>query len=71
MFGKDMVPHIILSKSILLTKNSSTKIVHDYLNKQLDQVILDFCLTNLDNGNKFQLNFKYKRVSIDLSKIPD
>jgi hypothetical protein len=66
-----MVPHIILSKSILLTKNSSTKIVHDYLNKQLDQVILDFCLTNLDNGNKFQLNFKYKRVSIDLSKIPD
>ena len=28
-----MVPHIILSKSILLTKNSSTKIVHDYLNK--------------------------------------
>jgi hypothetical protein len=68
MFGKDIEPHIILSKSILLTSNSSTQRISDYLNKQLDQAIIDFGMTDL---GKFKLIFKYKKIEIDLSKIPN
>lgn len=70
MLGRDMVPHIILSKSFLLTNNSSTLLLHDFLNQQLDKVISDFGLTNLENGNNFQLVFKYKSVTLDLTKLP-
>ena len=62
-------PHIILSKSILLTNYSSTKLVHDYLIEKLEQANLDFGLTNLE-GQRFKLIFKYKRIEIDLTKIP-
>jgi hypothetical protein len=70
MTGRDMVPHIILSKSFLLTNESSTDLVQDYLNQQLDKVISDFGLSNLENGKTFQLVFKYKSVILDLTKVP-
>jgi hypothetical protein len=62
MSGKDEDPHIILSRSILLTNNSSSKVVHDFLTTQLDKAILDYGITNLDEGPKFNLIFKYKKL---------
>jgi hypothetical protein len=70
MFGRDMVPHIILSKSFLLTNTSSTDLVQDFLIQQLNKVISDFGLTYLENGNRFQLVLKYKSVTLDLTKVP-
>ena len=70
MFAKDNDPHIILSKQILVTNNSSSKVIHDYLNSKLDQAIIDFGLTNLEDENRFQFIFKYKKVTLDLLKLP-
>ena len=68
--AKDEDPYIILSKSILLTKNSSPEILLDFLASQLDKAILDFGITNLDEAKRFQLIFKYKRVNLDITKFP-
>jgi len=51
MFGKDSAPHLILSKQILISRNSSSKLIHDYLNYQLDIAISDFGIANLENGD--------------------
>lgn len=58
-FAKDNDPHIILSKQILVSNNSSSKLIHDYLNIKLDQAIIDFGLVNIENGDYFQLIIKY------------
>jgi hypothetical protein len=42
MFAKDNDLIFILSTQILVSNNSSAKVIHDYLNNKLDQVILDF-----------------------------
>jgi hypothetical protein len=55
MFAKDNDPHIILSKQILVTNNSSSKVIHEYLNLKLEFAIRDFGVTNLDNGNYYYL----------------
>lgn len=70
MFAKDNDPHIILSKQILCSNNSSAKLLHNYLNFKLNQAIFDFGLTNLENSNYFQLVLKYKKVNLDFSKLP-
>jgi hypothetical protein len=54
MFGKENDPQIILSKQILVFNNSSSKLIHDYLNYKLDRAIIDFGINNLDNGKYFQ-----------------
>jgi len=71
MFGKTDDPYIILSKQILVTRDSSPKVIHEYLNSKLDQTILDFGSVSLDGGNHFQLIFKYKKITFDLSRLPD
>jgi hypothetical protein len=71
MFGKDLEPHLILSKSILLTNNSSTKLLFNYLNAKLDQAILDYGLSNIEDGIPFHLIFKYKKITLDLTKLPN
>lgn len=70
MFGKESDPQIILSKQILVTNNSSSKVIHDYLNYKLEFAIQDFGINNLDNGNYFHLILKYKKVNFDFSKLP-
>jgi hypothetical protein len=70
MSAKDEDPQIILSNSILLTKYSSPEVVQDFLTTQLNKAILDFGITNLEDGKRFYLIFKFKRVKIDLTKIP-
>jgi hypothetical protein len=70
MFGKTSDPHVILSKQFLITNNSSSIIIHDFLNYKLDQAIIDFGLINLQDSNYFQLIFKYKKVSLDFSNLP-
>ncbi len=69
MFGKDNDPQIILSKQILLSNNSSPKVIHDYLNYKLEFAIQDFGINNLDNGNYFHLILKYKKVTFDFNKL--
>lgn len=69
-FAKDNDSHIILSKQILVCNNSSSKLIHDYLNIKLDQAIIDFGLANIENGDYFQLILKYKKVTLDFSKLP-
>src|SRR6266581_717100 len=56
-FGRDNDPHITLSKQILISNNSSSKTIYDYLSYQLDKAILDFGITNLDTKDYFQLIF--------------
>jgi len=70
MFAKDNDPHIILSKQILVTSYSSSKILDEYLSEQLDKAILDFGLTAIENGY-YHLIFKYKKVNLDFSKLPN
>jgi hypothetical protein len=57
MLAKDNDPHIILSKQILVTNNSSSKLIYNFLSLKLEQAIIDFGLTNVENGNYFQLIF--------------
>jgi hypothetical protein len=68
MSAKDNDAHIILSKQILVSNYSNSKLIHDYLNTKLDQAICDFGCTNLDN-NSYYLIFKYKKVTLDFSKL--
>jgi len=39
MGGKTDDPYIILSKQILVTRNSDPKVIHEYLNSKFDQTI--------------------------------
>jgi hypothetical protein len=61
--------NIILSKQILISKNSSAKVIPDFLINKLDCAINDFGMTNLDNNCHFYLIFKYKKVNFDFSKL--
>ena len=70
MFGKTEDPYIILSKQILVSRNSSPKLIHEYLNSKLDQTILEFGSICLDGGNNFQLIFKYKKITLDFDTLP-
>jgi len=70
MFAKDNDPHLILSKQILVTSYSSSKILEEYLSQQLDKAILDFGLNTIENGY-YNLIFKYKKVNLDFSKLPN
>lgn len=69
MLGKESDPQIILSKQILVSNNSSSKVIHDYLNYKLEFAIQDFGINNLDNGNYFHLILKYKKVTFDFNKL--
>jgi hypothetical protein len=70
MFAKDNDPIIILSKQILVSNNSSSKVIHEYLDAKLERAMLDFGAVNLEGSNYFQLIFKYKKVTFDFSKLP-
>jgi hypothetical protein len=64
MFAKDNDPHIILSKQILVSSNSSAKLIHEYLDSKLDRAIIDFGACNLEGSNYFQLIFKFKKSNL-------
>lgn len=70
MSGKTDDPYIILSKQILITKKSSPQVIHEYLKSKLEQTIIGFGSVSLDSGNNFQLSFKYKKVTLDFSRLP-
>jgi len=70
MFAKDNDPHLILSKQILVSNNSSAKTIFDYLNSQLNKARFDFGAQNLEEGCYFHLILKYKKVTLDFSKLP-
>jgi hypothetical protein len=69
MYAKDNDPHIILSKQILVSNYSSSKVIYDYINFKLDQAIVDFGINNVENGNYYYLIFKYKKITLDLSRL--
>jgi hypothetical protein len=69
MFGKDDDPYIIISKQILVSKQSSPLLIHDFLYDKMELAIQDFGINNLDQGNHFYLIFKYKKVTLDFSKL--
>jgi hypothetical protein len=71
MFGKIDDPYIVLSKQILVSRDSSPKVIHEYLNSKLDKAILEFASISLEGGNYFQLTFKYKKLTLDFSRLPD
>lgn len=52
MVGKTDDPYIILSKQILVTRYSSPKLIHEFLNSKLEPVILDLGSVSLDGGNQ-------------------
>jgi len=54
-------PILVLSKQILITKNSNPRIVLEFLADQLDKAIIDFGFSEL---NKYYLVFKYKAVTL-------
>lgn len=56
-------PILVLSKQLLITKNSKPRIVLDFLTDQLDKAITDFGLSDL---NKYYLVFKYKPITLHL-----
>jgi|ERR1700677_116385 hypothetical protein len=70
MLGRANDPYIVLSKQILISNNSSSKVIQDYLDYKLNHAIQDFGLMNLDGSNYFQLIFKYKKVTLDFSNLP-
>ena len=69
MLGNDDNPQIILSKQILVSNNSSSKVIHDFLMNKLEFAIQDFGICNLEKGNYFHLILKYKKVTFDFSKL--
>jgi hypothetical protein len=54
-------PILVLSKQLLITKNSNPRIVLEFLADQLDKAIIDFGFSEL---NKYYLVFKYKAVTL-------
>jgi hypothetical protein len=69
MFDKDDDPYIVISKQLLVSKYSSSQLIHDYLYDRLELAIQDFGITNLDQGNHFYLVFKYKKITLDFSRL--
>jgi hypothetical protein len=62
IYGKEGDPHLVLSKQILVTRDSNPSLINDFVNIQLDKTILDFDV-NLDNKFHY-LIFKYKKITI-------
>jgi hypothetical protein len=69
MFGKDDDPYIIISKQLLISRFSSSELIHDYLYDRMLIAIQDFRIENLENGNKYYLVFKYKKITLDFSRV--
>jgi hypothetical protein len=69
VFGKDDDPYLIISKQILVSKFSSSQLIHDYLYDRMLIAIQDFGINNLENGNKYYLVFKYKKITLDFSRV--
>jgi hypothetical protein len=69
MFGKDDDPYIIISKQLLVSRFSSSELIHDYLYDRMLIAIQDFGIENLENGNKYYLVFKYKKIILDFSRV--
>jgi hypothetical protein len=47
MFGKDDDPYIIISKQLLISRFSSSELIHDYLYDRMLIAIQDFGIENL------------------------
>jgi len=62
IFGKDEEPYLILSKQILVTRYSNHITINNFINKQLDQALIDFNF-NLDNKFHF-LILKFKKINV-------
>jgi hypothetical protein len=60
-YGNINDPILVLSKKLLITKNSNPRIVLEFLSDQLDKSITDFGFSEL---NKYYLVFKYKAVTL-------
>lgn len=57
-------PYINLSRQFLITNKSNPYLIHDFLNKKLDQSCEEFGTDNI-NDNSYYLIFKYKKVEFD------
>jgi hypothetical protein len=69
IFGKDDDPYIIISKQILVGKLSSSEVIYDHLYDRMLIAIQQFGINNLENGNKFYLVFKYKKIYLDFNRL--
>jgi hypothetical protein len=69
IFGKDDDPYIIISKQILVGKFSSSEVIYDHLYDRMLIAIQQFGINNLENGNKFYLVFKYKKIYLDFNRL--
>ena len=58
-------PYIVLSKSILISKYSSYKLIEEYLNLKYKEFLNDF---NINELEEFYLILKYKKVYFDINK---
>jgi hypothetical protein len=64
MYGRDDDPYLILSKQMLITAYSDTKVISEFLAAQLHISMNDFEFDSLD---KFHyLIFKYKKIVIEI-----
>lgn len=59
---------MVLSRSILISKYSSYKELHEYVYIKYNYAINEF---NIDHDTKldFKIIFKYKRIKIDINQI--
>jgi hypothetical protein len=62
--NKTTDPYIILSKQFLITNQSNPKLIHNYLEDQLDAIKRDLCIDEFED-NYFFLIFKYKKNSVN------
>ena len=59
-------PYLVLSRTILVSKYSNYKNIHQFLNDRYHESMNDFGFKSLE---QYTLIFKYKKVKIDLSQI--
>jgi hypothetical protein len=58
-------PYIILSQQILITNNSNTLLISNYINTKIEQ---SFDLFNINELPKFNIILKYKQVDIEFQE---
>jgi hypothetical protein len=58
-------PYIILSQQILITNNSNSLLISNYINNKINETINLYNINNLENKT---LIFKYKPVKINFNE---
>jgi|ERR1700744_6760458 len=57
-------PYLILSKQFLISKYSNELVIHDFLNSQFEDAIINFGMSDIQH---YYLIFKYKSIKFDFS----